>query len=72
MNHIITHKSGRMTMNTEHHNLYEAPTTEVVVIKMEKALMSYDSHMTSSRNSYGAANNGIEAQFDTEGNWIWE
>ena len=48
---------------------YEAPETEVYVVRIEKTILS---GLQSSRASYGAKNQGVNSnELDDDGNWAW-
>lgn len=51
--------------------VYEAPTSEVVVVRTERTILS--GGMQSSRASYGAKNYGVNSgELDEDGNWSWD
>lgn len=54
-------------MNTEHKELYDAPSTIVFEVKTEGVICE-----SGLRDSYGTANDGIDpSSLDGDGIWIW-
>ena len=54
-------------MNTEHKDLYDAPSTQVFEVKTEGVICA-----SGLRDSYGTANDGIDpGSLDGDGIWIW-